>query len=210
MLERPCITTGSLWPTLSGSLSTYAPTCEKYGRPFQNGSLCMEPVHRPPLPEPLLRALCSVAISWGWRRWAAVTLLAFYALCRPSRLAEDSTQRGQCSARAITSSKVRARVRLRSFSESSASKFSLWGVSCVLPTKMGLFVESLPGWTRTSDCARLPPRWGGCCSSSPRRICLGSSVATSLETSRHAGALLAGGSGVVSAAFTLDEVPRTD
>ena len=44
----------------------------------------LEPIqHRPPLPEPLLQAMCALAISWGWRRWAAVTTLAFYSLCRP-------------------------------------------------------------------------------------------------------------------------------
>ncbi|CAE7242495.1 Fem1b [Symbiodinium sp. CCMP2592] len=44
----------------------------------------LEPLqHRPPLPEPLLHAMCSVAVLWGWKRWAATTLGAFYAICRP-------------------------------------------------------------------------------------------------------------------------------
>ncbi|CAE7232958.1 unnamed protein product, partial [Symbiodinium sp. CCMP2592] len=44
----------------------------------------LEPLqHRPPLPEPVLHAICAVAVLWGWHRWAAVTLGAFYAICRP-------------------------------------------------------------------------------------------------------------------------------
>ncbi|CAE7221711.1 unnamed protein product [Symbiodinium sp. CCMP2592] len=38
--------------------------------------------HRPPIPEVLTRALSSVSISWGWRRFAAITLLCFYAIAR--------------------------------------------------------------------------------------------------------------------------------
>ncbi|CAE7217549.1 unnamed protein product [Symbiodinium sp. CCMP2592] len=44
----------------------------------------LEPLqHRPPMPEPVLHAMCSLAAVWGWRRWAAITLVAFYAICRP-------------------------------------------------------------------------------------------------------------------------------
>ncbi|CAE7606984.1 unnamed protein product [Symbiodinium sp. CCMP2592] len=43
----------------------------------------LEPLqHRPPIPEVLTRALASVSISWGWRRFAAITLLCFYAIAR--------------------------------------------------------------------------------------------------------------------------------
>ena len=43
----------------------------------------LEPTqHRPPLPEPLLEAMCSLAIAWRWFRWAAVALLCFYGCCR--------------------------------------------------------------------------------------------------------------------------------
>ncbi|CAE7460074.1 unnamed protein product [Symbiodinium sp. CCMP2592] len=43
----------------------------------------LEPTqHRPPLPEPLLEAMCSLALAWFWRRWAAVALLGFYGCCR--------------------------------------------------------------------------------------------------------------------------------
>ena len=44
----------------------------------------LEPLqHRPPLPEAVLHAMCSLAVLWGWSQWAAVTLAAFYAICRP-------------------------------------------------------------------------------------------------------------------------------
>ena len=44
----------------------------------------LEPLqHRPPLPEPVLHGMCSLAVVWGWRRWAALTLTAFYGICRP-------------------------------------------------------------------------------------------------------------------------------
>ena len=43
----------------------------------------LEPLqHRPPMPEILLRAMVSVALSWGWKRWSAITLLCFYAIAR--------------------------------------------------------------------------------------------------------------------------------
>ncbi len=43
----------------------------------------VQPVtHRPPLPKPLLDAFVCLALSWGWARWAAVTMLAFHGACR--------------------------------------------------------------------------------------------------------------------------------
>ena len=43
----------------------------------------LEPLqHRPPAPEKLVRAMSAVALSWGWKRWAAVTLLCFYSITR--------------------------------------------------------------------------------------------------------------------------------
>ena len=40
------------------------------------------PVHRCPTPEPLVKAMVFLAISWDMHKWAAVTLLAFYGLAR--------------------------------------------------------------------------------------------------------------------------------
>eukprot|EP00435_Cladocopium_sp_Y103_P065292 s216_g27.t1 len=43
----------------------------------------LEPIqHRPPMPEPLLRAMAAVAVSWRWTRWAAVLLGCFFSICR--------------------------------------------------------------------------------------------------------------------------------
>ena len=43
----------------------------------------LEPtVHRPPLPEPLARAMATIAIAWGWKLWAAVLLCGFFSACR--------------------------------------------------------------------------------------------------------------------------------
>lgn len=43
----------------------------------------LEPVqHRPPLPEPLLQAMTTLALAWKWDRWAAALLGCFYAICR--------------------------------------------------------------------------------------------------------------------------------
>ena len=43
----------------------------------------IEPVvHRVSLPEPLLQAGISLALLWGWKRWAAVTMYCFYAISR--------------------------------------------------------------------------------------------------------------------------------
>ena len=40
------------------------------------------PVHRCPVPEPVIKAMTFLAASWGLHRWAAVALLAFYGLAR--------------------------------------------------------------------------------------------------------------------------------
>ena len=43
----------------------------------------LEPTkHRPPMPEAILEAMCSLALAWGWFRWVLVTMLAFYGCCR--------------------------------------------------------------------------------------------------------------------------------
>jgi hypothetical protein len=42
--------------------------------------------HRPPLPEPILEALASLGIAWGWPRWTAVLLAAFYGISRVGEL----------------------------------------------------------------------------------------------------------------------------
>ena len=43
----------------------------------------VEPVvHRPPMPEPLLRAMVALAIFRGWERWAGVVLITFYGVMR--------------------------------------------------------------------------------------------------------------------------------
>ena len=47
----------------------------------------VEPLkHRPPLPHALLLAMASVGLSWGWFKWTAVTLIAFYGACRPGEV----------------------------------------------------------------------------------------------------------------------------
>ena len=59
-------------------------------RPFMSSAWSLvskweiaEPVqHRPPVPEPLIRAMATLAIAWGWPNFAATILLAFYGICR--------------------------------------------------------------------------------------------------------------------------------
>ena len=47
----------------------------------------LEPVqHRPPLPEPLVRAMACVGIAWGWKRWTCVLLTSFFAVMRVGEL----------------------------------------------------------------------------------------------------------------------------
>lgn len=42
-----------------------------------------EPVqHRPPAPEPLVRAMATLALAWGWPNVATSILVCFYGLCR--------------------------------------------------------------------------------------------------------------------------------
>ena len=38
--------------------------------------------HRPPLPEALLRAMATIALTWGWDTWAAVLLCGFFSASR--------------------------------------------------------------------------------------------------------------------------------
>ncbi|CAE7189649.1 unnamed protein product [Symbiodinium sp. CCMP2456] len=40
------------------------------------------PVHRCPVPEPLVKAMVFLANAWGMERWAAIALLSFYGLAR--------------------------------------------------------------------------------------------------------------------------------
>ena len=40
------------------------------------------PVHRCPVPEPVIKAMAFLAAAWGMQRWAAVALLSFYGLAR--------------------------------------------------------------------------------------------------------------------------------
>ena len=47
----------------------------------------LEPIeHRSPMPVGVLRAMIAVAICWRWYRWAGVTLLAFFGICRPGEV----------------------------------------------------------------------------------------------------------------------------
>ena len=47
----------------------------------------LEPVqHRPPLPEPILHALASLGLAWGWFRWTAILLASFYSISRVGEL----------------------------------------------------------------------------------------------------------------------------
>jgi hypothetical protein len=47
----------------------------------------LEPVqHRPPLPEPILHAMACLGLSWGWFRWTAILLAAFYSISRVGEL----------------------------------------------------------------------------------------------------------------------------
>ena len=49
----------------------------------------LEPLqHRPPVPVKLVRAMAAVGLSWGWTRWAAVTLLCFYSITRIGEVLE--------------------------------------------------------------------------------------------------------------------------
>eukprot|EP00438_Fugacium_kawagutii_P032685 Skav221346 [mRNA] locus=scaffold1845:125657:130120:- [translate_table: standard] len=46
-----------------------------------------EPIQRrPPIPKPVLLAMASVALSWGWVRWTAVTLAGFFSVSRLGEL----------------------------------------------------------------------------------------------------------------------------
>ncbi|CAE7469662.1 unnamed protein product [Symbiodinium sp. KB8] len=43
----------------------------------------LEPTkHRTPMPEPIMLAMCALALSWNWDAWAAATLFCFYGACR--------------------------------------------------------------------------------------------------------------------------------
>lgn len=47
----------------------------------------LEPLsHRAPLPFVIFQAMVVTAMCWGWRRWAATTVLAFEGICRPGEV----------------------------------------------------------------------------------------------------------------------------
>ncbi|CAE7880747.1 ARF6 [Symbiodinium microadriaticum] len=47
----------------------------------------LQPVsHRTPCPEVIVRAMVGLALAFGWRRWAGVTLAIFYCIARPGEL----------------------------------------------------------------------------------------------------------------------------
>ena len=47
----------------------------------------LEPTrHRTPMPEPIMLAMCALALSWNWDAWVAVTLFCFYGACRIGEL----------------------------------------------------------------------------------------------------------------------------
>lgn len=42
--------------------------------------------HRPPMPEPIMLAMVSLALAWKWERWSAITLACFYSVSRVGEL----------------------------------------------------------------------------------------------------------------------------
>ena len=42
--------------------------------------------HRTPIPESIVKALASLSLLWGWRRFACTVLLCFYGICRIGEL----------------------------------------------------------------------------------------------------------------------------
>ena len=43
----------------------------------------VEPIqHRPPIPEPLVKAMASLALGLGWARWSALVMVCFSGACR--------------------------------------------------------------------------------------------------------------------------------
>ena len=43
----------------------------------------MEPTsHRPPLPEPVLAAMISLGLAWGWEQWTCTLIFSFFGACR--------------------------------------------------------------------------------------------------------------------------------
>ena len=63
------------WPTFNEKCELAGPGSIRHGRSSQ--------IERAPFAEPILHAMCALAVLWGWNRWAAVTLTGFYAICRP-------------------------------------------------------------------------------------------------------------------------------
>lgn len=46
-----------------------------------------EPIqHRTPIPEPVLRAVCCLALAWGWPTFATAAMTAFFGICRPGEV----------------------------------------------------------------------------------------------------------------------------
>ena len=72
--------TGSRWPALGKSF----PSCAwEMATSWEE----LQPVsHRTPCPEVIVKAMVGLALAFGWRRWAGVTLAIFYCIARPGEL----------------------------------------------------------------------------------------------------------------------------
>ena len=112
-----------------------------------------EPVqHRPPLPEPVARAMAAVAIGWGWYRFAASLLFAFYSASRVGEVLRATRQALLTPADLLAEDSV---VYLRIESPKSRGRGpKIQYVSCVKPEISG-FVSWV--WQDlSSDCKLFP------------------------------------------------------
>ncbi len=67
------------YPTFRGNLAKVWNLVSKWER--------LQPMeHRSPLPFVVFQAMVVTAMCWGWRRWAATTVLAFEGICRPGEV----------------------------------------------------------------------------------------------------------------------------
>ena len=53
----------------------------------------MEPTnHRPPLPEPILAAMISLGLAWGWNQWTCTLIFSFFGACRVGEVLHASRE----------------------------------------------------------------------------------------------------------------------
>ena len=130
--------------------------------------------HRPPLPKVVLDAMVCLALTWGWPRWAALTMLAYHGACRvgeplQARPREDMLleypspktwpTRSRENAAHKDSSSGNSRTGYSGFSRFATTGFFVSVISFFISEKMEPFVDCVADWGSQPVDPRMCQGW---------------------------------------------------